>query len=316
MSVRTGSTTAFRVPSAEPAAPECTSLSCTLGDLLTEPGVATAAVVAGIAALIAFAYVRDARTACERERRRVLDERDAFERFADRVAAFDPAPTDATATEGPVASVHQVKSGSGTDVTLQRVLRAYRDTVMSLSHYGEEYDETVAESLSAELGTDTATSLATNRTLSAAAQTALVDRSRHAAAARESLADGIDAELDALSDAESRLSRIDRQRRRLLAHLEGIDGRHRTDASIDVWNRLDELEDECDAAAADRQQTLRNPPLTADSPATGEDDTDFYRYLYGSLDGPQYPVLAQITDLADRLRDDRDRVAQGIVDPG
>ncbi|GAA0526389.1 hypothetical protein SAMN04488066_102107 [Halorubrum aquaticum] len=318
MSVNRGGDVAFRIPSEPALEPECTSLSCELSAAATEPGVVTAVAIAGLLALVTFAYVRDAETVCRRERRRVTDEHDAFEEFADRVAALDPCPTETTepSAAAPSQLVGTRRNGGGRavgDVRLRRVLDTYRDTVMSLPHYSEEYDETVAESLAAELGPDTTVSLASNGTLSPALQSALVDRSRRAAAARRSLADAIDVELDALADAEESLSGIDRRRSRLNQHLDGIPHGRRADASIDVWERLDDLESECDAVAADRQSTLRDPPMSPERVA-GDCETGFYEYLYAPMDGPNHPVLASVATVVDRIREDRDRVARRIAD--
>lgn len=315
MSTNPGSAAAFRIPDPGPAAAECTSLTCEVGAIATDPGFVTAIVLGGIAALVAFAYLQNAKEECHRERRRVTDERDAFEEFADRVSGFDPAPTESPSMNlgGPTASVRRVDGSGGDDVKLRRVLTAYRDTVMSLPHYMEEYDETIPESLAAELGPDTAASLASNRTLSAGAQSALVTRSRRAAEARSSLADAIGAEIDRLTAIESDLNCVDRRRRRLLEHLDGVTG-SRTDAAIDVWRQLDGLEDECDEIASERQRSLDDPPMTLDRGAGANRERAFYEYLYAPVDGPDYPVLAQVSELADRIRTDRNRVASRIAD--
>jgi len=314
MSVYSGSANAFRIPSADPAATgECTTLSCEVGAAATEPTVVVGAVVVGLAAFLAFAYVREAADAGQHERRRVLAERDAFEEFADRVSALDPSPTGSTASgfDGQMAAVRTVDRADG-DVKLRRVLAAYRDTVMSVPHYGDEYDETVAESLAAELGPDTATALASNGTLSEPAQSALVGRSRQAADARSSLAEAIGEEIEALRSFENDLSCVDRRRRRLLEHLDGVSGAG-TDAAIDVWERLEELERECDGIAAERQEALTDPPMTPDSAVDVDGEHAFYEYLYEPTDGPRYPVLAQVSELAERIRSDRDGVASRLA---
>jgi len=88
----TGAAGIFRIQSAEPAT-ECTSVSCDLASIASEPGTVTALVIAGVVAFVALAYIRDAEADCRNERRRVLDERDAFEEFADRVSGLDPRPS-------------------------------------------------------------------------------------------------------------------------------------------------------------------------------------------------------------------------------
>ena len=316
MSVNRGADVTFRLPSEASLGADCTSLSCELTAMATEPGVVTAVVIAGLVAFVAFAYVRDAKACCRRERRRVIDERDAFEEFAERVSALDPAPVDTAGGgfDGPVIGAHRTGSARAPgDIRLRNVLNTYRDTVMSLPHYTQEYDESVAESLAAELGPDTTTSLATNGTLSPALQSTLVDRGQQAARARTSLADAIDEELDDLADVETTLTEIDRQRSRLNEHLDGIPRGSRVDASIDVWERLGGLERRCDDAAADRQAALRNPPMVIEG-AGDESDPTFREYLYDPMDGPQHPVLASIASLADRIRADRSRVARRVGD--
>ncbi|MDB2224844.1 MULTISPECIES: DUF7260 family protein [Halorubrum] len=326
MSVRTGSTTVFQIPDQGVTAAGCSSGWCDLWAVATDPGVLTAVAIVGLAALVAFAYVRDAEAACHRERRRVLDERDAFESFADRVADIDTisAATDSTPSGVPAGSLRGMGApgdgargpggGSpGSSVSLRRVMAAYDDTVLSLPHYRAEYDETPAESLAAELGPDAVTALASDGGLSGAAQSALVDRSRRAVDARERLADAIDEEIDAIGDRESALSAIDRRRRRLLGHLDGVRPGCEAEAAVDVWSRLAELEGECDDLAADRQRSLDDPPLTPRTPLDADRERPFYAYLYGPTDGPRYPVLAQIAEVADRIRADKDRVGGRIA---
>lgn len=315
MDARLVSVTAFRVIDTEPTVGRCGNLTCELAEMVADPNVITAVVLMGVIALVALAYVRNATEDCRREQRRVLDERDAFSEFADRVAALDPGVAHSSTVDSgdPIARLHQTTtSGKSVDITLQRVLSIYKDTVMSVAHYETEYDETISESLAAELGPDTATSLAANKTLSLAAQNALVSRSRKAVDARDSLADAIQVERDALANIESELSAIDRRRRRLVAHLDEVNV-DETGAALDIWHRLNDLETEIENMSAERQRSLRAPPMQVDTGVVGTDEMAFYDYLYGPTDGPSHPVLAQIADLTAEIRDDRDRVSTLIA---
>ncbi|SNR23239.1 DUF7260 family protein [Halorubrum vacuolatum] len=314
MSIQPGGDATFRVPREGPTAEECTTLSCELSGVVTDPGFLTLIVVVGLLAFVAFAYLKDAAECCREERRRVVDERDAFEEFSERVESLDPVPANTTfASDGPVVGVH---SGTGfhtpNDEHRRGVFDSYESTVMALPHYQQEYDETVTESLAAELGVDMVTGLSDGGTFSPALQSAIVTRSRHAAASRAELADAIDVELEELSDTEAELARIDRTRRRLHEHLEGIPERSRTDALIDVYERFEGLESECNDLAKARQRSLRDPPMTVDF--GGEDAPTFYRYLYGPLERTSHPVLSELTALADRLQRDRDRIVKRIAD--
>jgi cytochrome c556 len=184
---------------------------------------------------------------------------------------------------------------------------------MSMAHYEAEYDETVLESMAAELGTDMATSLTTNGTLFSATQRALVDRANEAAAARTSLADAIETELNALCDAELELTAIDRRRRRLVHHLAEVED-DEIGAAIDVWHRLNDFETETEKVATERQRSLRNPPMRVNTAVVDTGEMEFYDYLYGATDGPRHPVLAQIVDLTVEIRDDRDYATTLIAD--
>jgi len=316
MNVRTASAVLFRMTETEPAARSCESLGCGLSEVITVSVVVTSVASAGLAALLGAAYIHKASEKCQEERRRVFDEHEAFKRFADRVEAIETAsskPANANSDGLFMNHHHTLESTDTIDSSLRRVVSIYEDTVMSVPHYGREYDETVFESLSAELGPDTATSLAVNNTLSQSTQRALVSRSREAASARVSLADAIGMELDALTDVESKLSAIDRRRRRLVVHLNEVNV-DKTGAALDIWHQLNDLEHETENVATERQQSLRNPPMQVD---TGVDDTgemEFYDYLYGAKNAPRHPVLAQIADLTEKIHNNRDYVASVIAD--
>lgn len=318
MSIQSGGDARFRIPREDPVGADCTSVTCELSAAATEPAVIGAVALLGLVAFVAFAYIRDARECCREERRRVVDERDAFEEFADRVEGFDPTPMDETtaALDGPVVGVQR---GGGFvtpgDVRLRRVVDAYTETVISLPHYTQEYDETVAESLAAELGPDTTATVLSGGTLSPELQSTIAARSRQASTSRSSLVDAIDEELDAIETAETRLTEIDQRRRRLDEHLDGISDEKATGARIDVWERLGELESACEEVAADRQQRVQDPPMSVN---IGGDDGSpgFYEYLYAPLESVTHPVLAEIAELADRIRADRDRLARRIAGTG
>lgn len=316
MSVGTGSTALFRVASRKPDAVDCGSLTCEIGGVVTGSKVVMSILFVGLVTLVALTYVQNASRTCQREQRRVLDERDAFVEFADRVESLEPVSAESSAAFASGSSPglnRTIGFGNTADVTLRRVLSIYRDTVMSVPHYEADYDETVAESISTELGSDTAISLATNGTLSQPAQHALVEHSREAAEARDSLADAIETEIDALSDIDTELTAIDRRRRQLVEHLTEVNI-NKIGAAIDIWKQLDDLEAETQTVATERQQSLQEPPMRMDPAISDGDEMTFYDYLYGNTEGPRHPVLTQITDLISSIRKDRDHAASWIIE--
>ncbi|GAB3411515.1 hypothetical protein GCM10027435_03200 [Haloparvum alkalitolerans] len=301
----------FRVADPDPAAAECTDLTCSTAAELLEPAVVVGTVLASVLALVAFAYLRDARGRCREEGRRVADEQDAFEEFAARLRdlpAGRPAGAGRSASpRGLPAGAASAVPATGRDPTLDRVKRAYRETVMSVPHYEEEYDDDLHASVAAELGDDAAAALVASDGLTPDLREGLTTRTREAVRRRENLTDALDAERDRLDDAETRLARIDRERRALAEHLDGRVA-DSFDACADVWRRLGELEQRCAAVASDRQAEIRNPPL--DRP---ERSPSFYRYLYGRDPGADHPVLAEVAALVSRIRADRERVEKRLA---
>lgn len=316
MSVHRSGDIRFQIPARETLESGCAGTGCDPLAVVTDPVVVATLVCVGLLLIVAAAYIRDAKATCHQERRRVVDERDGFEEFGDRVAALSPTPTHETpAGPAPLAAPGLTADLPVADGGRGRVLAAYQDTVVSLPHYRAEYDETVGESLAAELGEDAAVSLASNETLSPGLQSVLVDRSRRAAAARGSLAAAIDIEIDRLEQASERVAGIDRRRERLDDHLTGLTGEVAVDAAIDVWEQLGTLEGECDAVAADRQAQLSEPPAPMQAPGPSPPvDVAFTEYLYEPSSGPDHPALAAIATAAARIRRDRDRVAARIAE--
>jgi len=300
----------------------CPTARCGVADALLDPTVVTGAVLFGLVCLVGFAYVADARSRCREERRRVTDERDAFAEFADRVAELSPSDVagnadaapggtpagDAAGRPGSAIGLRGEPAGNGgRDPDLDAVVEAYRETVVAVPHFETEYDETVAESLAEELGYDAAVATVSGDALSPGLQAALIARSRRARARRDRLVEAVDEELDALDAAESTLSELDRERRRLLEHLDDAPRHVSFDAVVDVWQRLSALEGRCDEAVERRQDRLRNPPMeTGDGPP-------FYEYLYDSLSETTHPVLRGFTRLVDDLRSDRRGVERRLA---
>lgn len=315
MSLRTGPTVLFRVADRKTSTADCENLACDLAGVVTETSVVTGIILVGLAVLIALTYVQSARETCRHEQERVLDERDAFEEFANRVKSLDPVSAESSVAfaGGPsTRNHHEMGTKNTVDPTLRQLFSIYRGTVMSVPHYEEEYDETVTESMEAELGPDATMALAANRTLSAPTQRALVARGRKATAARTTLADAIETELDALSSVTTELASIDRRRRKLVEHLAEVRF-DKTGAGIEIWNQLDGLENEAETIASKRQKSLHDPPMRIDSVICGEGEIAFYDYLYGGDEGPRHPVLSQVINLIATIREDRDLVASQIT---
>ena len=301
----------FRFTGTEGAS-TCAGLLCDAGGPAAPTGIIWLLSV-GLTMLLTVGYVQDGIETCQEEREYLLAEREAFQAFRDRVQSIEPVVTDPPAepaadlSEPPHTTLLNTDPG---DATLKDVLAAYNETVQSLPHYREEYNETLAESLAAELGQDIVTALATNKVLVPATQRVLIERSQQAIDSRTNLAEAITAEIDALTDAKADLDAIETRRQTLRAHLDTVE-RNRSEAAFDVFCTLHDLEAEVDAIAQQRQETLQNAPVqqvgTATNPA---DDDDFYEYLHGIEGTPRYPVLSAVAELVSAIRTDREQVAE------
>lgn len=306
----------FRVGARDPTAVECSAASCEVSAALSDPGVATGIIVLAVAALVTFMYISEARPQVREERRRIVDERDAFNEFIDRTRGLTPHKADEfSATGGTGGTVRltrfETRAPLPPDNLRDRVCSDYRETVMSVPHYTEEYDDSLAESLREELGTDVTTALLTEERVSSPLHATIVARSQGARAARGELLDAVDAELAELDDVETRLTRIDRTRTALRSHLEDGNADPTFEACQDVWRTLGDLEETCGSLSSDRQETLRDPPY-----APADDQPSFHEYLYADSDGTDHPVLSAIAELTDRIRTDRRHVLRRLTKTG
>ena len=313
MQVRPLSIATFRTPSIGNGISTCDGFRCDMLHIVAEFSVVILAIISGLFVITSLSYVRDAREACQQEQSRVVDECTAFTEFADRIKYLDSNSRESYLDETPVALRRDTICSQITDVSVQRVLSLYDSTVMSVSHYDAEYNESVAENMCKELGPDVVTALKSNQTVSAPTQQALMRRSHKAASARESLSEAIETELDALTDINRELSAIDQRRCQFLDYLADVDT-NVIDGALDIWGQLQELGSELVVVAQKRQQSLHDPPIRVNPRITDEDDgMRFYNYLYSPTNGPDYPVLAEITILINKLNEDISDVEHKIV---
>ncbi|WP_255151293.1 DUF7260 family protein [Halorarius halobius] len=233
----------------------------------------------------------DADRLLRRERRRVVDEREAVTAFADRVASI---PADATPELGAGTALVE-RPATGT----QRVRDAYEATVMSVPHYDEDYGDDTDASLRAEFGAPVAAALdggfddRTKRGLLSAAREARRERAR--------LVGALDAERESLDGVREFVTET-------VTELERVDGEPLSDRGFGALDalraRLDVLREHCDAAAADRQADIRK---NRDELGLSDEFPDLQTYLYDPLDD-RYPALAALADLGDAVATTRRRV--------
>lgn len=275
------------------------SLGCGGLDLATVLLISVTAVLA-LLMFAAVVHVWDAETLLDDELRRLAAERDAFSEFTKRVADIEAAETSAAVP----ASGGLVTATTVPDDRLDRVRDAYRETVMDVDHFEEDYGEPLAENLAAEFGESVAVAVVDGGRLTPQLKAALLQSSREASRQRASFISTLEAEADSLDEAANVLEEIDAERRSLA---EAPLPSRSYEALVDDWNRLGELSDRCGALVAERQQRLRE--LSASLPPGGG---ELHEYLYEGLP-VSHPVLADAASLSEAIEEVRGRVLRSLT---
>ncbi|WP_058366978.1 DUF7260 family protein, partial [Haloparvum sedimenti] len=184
-----------------------------------------------------------ARRALRVERRKIVDEREAFEAFRDRLGRI---AAEATPARGPPLRYRADPAGRG----LRAVKVAYEETVMSVPHFVDDYDETYEASVEAEFGADLALVLTGRSALDDRSKRTLIDRTETAIEEREVFLETLDAEADSLDRSASALAPF----REAVADLAAGSHGDRDFGALDARRaQVPVLRRKCDAIAARRQ---------------------------------------------------------------
>jgi hypothetical protein len=263
--------------------------------------------------------IRAARAALRVERRRVVDEREAFRAFRGRVASIPDGSASGANESGPGGRIgaagsvggavrDAVGSASRTGSRLVAVRDAYQATVMSVPHYEAEYDDTYERSVAAEFGPELADALTRTAGYHAECERALFDAVDDAIEKRERLLERLRAEGESLDRAGSRLAAVRREIDALEAAVPDGDF-----GALDACRaRTGILVEDCDRIAARRQRELaeHERELRLD-----DDAVDLPTYLYRDVSAT-YPVLAAVGSVGDRLDDLRRQIEHGMARVG
>lgn len=293
-----------RLPAA--AEPEtCTgTFTCAMGDVAALV-LGAALVLAVVVLLAAAAHVRSARSVATEERERVRHETQAFTDFAGRVADLDAGPAGTgSRTVGATTMVETATASS-----LSEVERAYRETVMAVPHYEDEYDEPLSQNMAAEFGDDVASAVVTGQALTPQLKGTLLQRSGRSHRLRLALLDHLDEEIEAVEAAEA-------DYRRIADSVARIEDESLDDATFESlraeWYLLEDREQECVERLRKRQETVQSrrglSKHLSDAPTMEE-------YLYAPLD-VTYPVLAGGTDLLDEIRASQRQIVLALASLG
>lgn len=184
---------------------------------------------------------------------------------------------------------------------LARVRRAYRDTVLSTTHYREDYDEPLAANItksSARSSPPRSRKTASSRRLS---RTPSLEASQTAATDRTAYQKTLETEENALQDAKRRL--------RTLTHVRDQTSTPQSfTALIDAHARVENLRADCATIIENRQATLAGRPHRLRHRLRHR----LHDYLYQDRDWT-YPVLADALDCRTQIQAIEDEIVQTIT---
>jgi len=252
-------------------------------------------------ATLAGGYVQDALDELARQRDSVRAERDAFHEFADDVQSLSTATQSTTGAN----TTHVVDAGRGGQ-ELDRVRDSYRETVMALPDYEEEYGETFEEHLTAEFGPDVASVVIGGREFTDPVKQLLVQQARESARQREQLLSEFSMEATSLREARRRLDDVDGALSAPGAS--GLRGRSFRDL-VEADGDIRQAETDCEHLIEDRQGDVHR----INRQYTGPEQPLLQEYLYADLD-VTFPVLAAALERIRELRERRSAVIREVVE--
>jgi|AntRauTorcE11898_2_1112593.scaffolds.fasta_scaffold07649_3 hypothetical protein len=270
---------------------------CVSADALTHALAALGTVFFALAVLLAISRLHDAVGALDAEYDRTSRERDAFAAFVDRVADIDA--ENPRLTDGGSVAVNGSRTGR-----LSEVVDAYRDTVMAVPHYDDEYDDTLPEHVAAEFGEDVALAVENGAILSPQLKRTLCASGLQAKQRRERLLVALDAEEESLTESTRTLSDVDDALERV-----DLDRDRSRDALVADWQVVQAANEDVRSLLSDRQSDIheqRHVVGQAGGPTT------LYEYVYDELPS-SYPVLSVGTTAVKRTRELRQRLSRSLV---
>ncbi|ELZ85540.1 hypothetical protein C453_06983 [Haloferax elongans ATCC BAA-1513] len=241
-----------------------------------------------------------AKRALRRERRRCVDEREAFRAFKREVGKLKATAPTASAASTPPLIGHQ----QATDGSLTRVRRAYERTVMSVPHYDEEYGDPFADSLAAEFGPDVAAAFQSATVFSPALRQTVASAATEAVADRMEFVDIVDGEFESVESMADEIST-------LCNRLSFLDDKPLSERSFNellaVRENVCRLQTRVDELAATRQQTIADHRRELSSLVP-----DVAEYLYQDL-SVRYPVLSTLAAVGETLTEALRRVERRLA---
>lgn len=239
------------------------------------------------------------------EHRRTETEADAFADFCRRVENIDAARPRSDGGNLVIKAESELQT-SREDLRCKSVCRAYQETVLSMAHYSEEYNELLRDNMNLEFGPEVTERVFRESRVTLPLKRALLSAGQRAYEERTTLLARLDDEADALETALVDLQEIDDQ---LDDQERAVCNRFSFSGLRESYEMLDDIEDRCDRLSRKRQRALHDEEWAYPNPSKA---VGLQSYLYSDLD-TQHPVLVDIADRYRRLRRLRSRVVRALT---
>ncbi|MEF8814399.1 MAG: hypothetical protein V5A55_11355 [Halovenus sp.] len=250
-------------------------------------------------ALCAVGSLTEALATVERERECVNAEREAFEEFATTVESLPARPGQSAETPPGLTTA------TGDGGRLRAVRDHYRETVMAVPDYDEEYGESLQENMTAEFGGEVAAAVTGGSQFTPQLRQLLVSGAQTAARQRERLGGTLDTEYESVSDARTQLEDIDANLQRVTA----TDPLEQSFSDlVDDAHDLRQDERRCEQLLETRQQEINREKRQF----RRSGDVLLQEYLNADLD-VTFPVLDAALEQLGRLRERQRVVIRSLV---
>lgn len=253
--------------------------------------------------LIGVVCITDAIGVVDKEQNELQAELDAFDRFLKKIkttVAVEPSLEPSPQQSETILSTPQ-------KTQVQEIRRTYQETVREVPHYEREYDDTVTESLVEEFGSGIATQLVAGETYTPLLKKQLIETVWQSRQERKHFLQTLESEHEALQTAKTTLEEVD-------AEIEHMTVYSPSEQSLDElfqnYNRLIDTGETCETVLKERQQQRVEGHAAVTTSYTN--NIDLCPYLYRSLP-VTYPILADTTNLIERLQRTEERLAKQLA---
>lgn len=243
-------------------------------------------------------YLPDAKAELSEERKRIKSEQKAFKNFCRRISSINATQTHKTVTAS-APQTNPAALSNNISKSIERVESVYRETVMSVEHYDEDYGESFATNMAEELGSDIARATTAGHTLSPPLKQAIISATSTAQSSRCDLLRELAQEYATLSELETTLVQYTdpvASARRPLSDCS-------LDMLADIWQDLESHKSTCERLCRERQKQIQARKKRMQM----SDEDSLCEYLHSGL-AVNYPILAELLTQIQQLQVYRKRV--------